>query len=227
MCGYVTLSSRPFQLLVLFFRPSPRLRFDQNNQHEQISVSLSWLYFVEKLNFDGYKTLSRRHSGSIILSLRSILVLFLRFGKYLSCLTKQFYLPTAITHCSVYVRNKVLCLGYDFFTNRASRHRVTAFLVHFSTAKTGLLHDFCPFSIVQFFSSLLTFIIGKFIANGILLQTLYKSLTETIVSLVQVSNNLRLIVPFNSHNFIVDDPIHGIIISFTLATSTTFRAESV
>ena len=65
MCGYVTLSSRPFQLLVLFFRPSPRpkLSFDQNNQHEQISVSLSWLYFVEKLNFDGYKTLSRRHSG--------------------------------------------------------------------------------------------------------------------------------------------------------------------
>ena len=126
-------------------------------------------------------------------------------------------LPSYRDHTLLSLRTKQsIMFRLRFFTNRASRHRVTAFLVHFSTAKTGLLHDFCPFSIVQFFSSLLTFIIGNFFA-----------LTGTIVSLVQVSNNLRLIVPFNSHNFIVDDPIHGIIISFTLATSTTFRAESV
>ena len=144
MCGYVTLSSRPFQLLVLFFRPSPRpkLSFDQNNQHEQISVSLSWLYFVEKLNFDGYKTLSRRHSGFYFIdpvqytcSIFEVWEIFIMFDKAVLPSYRDHTLHSLRTKQSIMFRLRF------FYQSLVSRPQV-----HFQTAKMG---DFFPLSRVQ------------------------------------------------------------------------------
>lgn len=118
----------PFNFWFYFFdRLRDRNSFDQNNQHEQISVSLSWLYFVEKLNFDGYKTLSRRHSGFYFIdpvqytcSIFEVWEIFIMFDKAVLPSYRDHTLHSLRTKQSIMFRLRF------FYQSLVSRHRVTA-----------------------------------------------------------------------------------------------------